>query len=125
MGCLVATSQSAAVMWIPLGIGAFLVLWLPAFFAVMDESCPHCAGRFFGEIPARGSLPRTLRVFFGTRECRRCRIPIGTPKEAVGEWKPAPPGAAPALAAGDWRCACGTANTSRRESCRQCWAQRP
>lgn len=65
LACLVATSRSAALVWIPLGVGAFLVLWLPAFFGV-DERCPHCAGRFFGEIPPRGSLPTTLWRFFST-----------------------------------------------------------
>jgi hypothetical protein len=120
---IAATSLSPVLWWIPLAIVAFLVLWMPAFRG-LDSRCPHCQQLFFGEAPAspRGTLPYTLWTFFSVRRCRRCRIPLGTPKDAAASFKPLPPGV---RQPGEWRCACGEINQVRRTTCGRCWAQRP
>jgi hypothetical protein len=121
----VASSVSSALIWIPLAVLAFLVLWLPAFFGI-ESRCPHCNGRFFfdGDSP-RGALPVTLWRFFGTRACARCRVPFGIAKSAAAD---AVKGAAHAAAlreAQGWRCACNMLNEGRRLACSRCWAPRP
>jgi len=125
VGAFLASSLSSAVIWIPLAIVAFLVLWLPAFFGV-DTRCPHCRRPFFGEQKdATGSWPATFWTFFRVQSCRHCLIRLGTPADAAASAVKLANELEAERIAGSWRCACETMNAKERSTCRRCWAARP
>jgi len=129
---LVASAMSSSMVWIGLGIGAFLVFWLPASSGI-ESRCPHCSNVFFGERGTDDEVWRaggiliafsTLWTFFRVRACQRCLVPFGTAKESAPSAVTLAVELAARREAEGWRCACGTLNDGPRKACRRCWAPR-